>query len=547
MPKNKKALKAQRKLKAKGSFYELGAKVLERLEQREGSIKSLTVGNSKMPDDYKRNIYALICQTLKLAPVLTRILDSSEEVKKLKFSRQMLLLLTHDLLFAKGGLWNKGADPNINRTIRPFRKEFMNELDKIRQEMGAKCDEDLVPEHLRNDKLTFRYVRVNTLVWTTDKVVEHFVKDSYELVAPSRDEMRSALEVNTRRFMRDLDMNDVLVFPPGTDLHAHRTYVVGAIILQDKGSCAPAHVVQPAPGSTVLDACAAPGNKTSHMASLMGNKGKIFAFDKNQSRLDTLVNLTDKAKCKIIEAKCADFLELDPLAPEYADVERVLLDPSCSGSGIVNRLDELVDWYIAMITNTAEEKPKVDTRRLQSLAEFQTLAIRHAMRFPGVKRISYSTCSVHEEENEAVVARVLEGQHEFALAPADQMIPSWPRRGLVTAGLTKEQAASMVRMLPEDGSNGFFVACFERQAPADLDRIRSELHEAKSASNGSAAPTKSAKDADAKKTKRKHTDGSKGDAKAHKQKRAKPAQEVVPTTKNKGKKRPKRKVSVADA
>ncbi|KAJ2759139.1 hypothetical protein H4S06_002368, partial [Coemansia sp. BCRC 34490] len=67
-------------------------------------------------------------------------------------------------------------------------------------------------------------------------------------------------------------------------------------------------------------------------------------------------------------------------------------------------------------------------------------------------------------------------QDEFGLAPASDVIPTWPRRGLETAaGLTKDQAACLVRTLPEDGTNGFFVAGFVRQKPADVEKTKQQL------------------------------------------------------------------------
>ncbi|KAJ2889737.1 hypothetical protein IWW38_004528, partial [Coemansia aciculifera] len=180
----------------------------------------------------------------------------------------------------------------------------------------------------------------------------------------------------------------------------------------------------------------------------------------------------------IITPKCANFLDVDPLDPSYANVEYALLDPSCSGSGIVNRQDALVDSYIAIVNPTgAGGEAKSSEMRARNLAEFQTSIVLHAMRFPGVKRISYSTCSIHAEENEGVVARVLQSQSEFGLAEADQVIPTWHRRGLETAGLTKDQAACVVRTMPEDGTNGFFVAGFVRQQPPDLANTKAQLAE----------------------------------------------------------------------
>ncbi|KAJ2612111.1 hypothetical protein H4S08_002844 [Coemansia sp. RSA 1365] len=465
-------------------FYELAGGILQCLEQRQGSIKSLTIGNDNVKPENKRKVYALICQTLKYASILVPLLKRSRIIETEGIDRRVALLQLHDLLLTKAGLQRNGANTQLNKKISRHAENLQMELDTIRQELGVERNEDLVPDHLQDDVSTFRYVRVNLLTSTVDRVVEQFIKDGYKLVDSStveRNQLHNVLRVKSRSFIRDLDLHDLLVFPPGTDLHAHKLYVNGSVVLQDKASCIPAHVLQAKPGSTVLDACAAPGNKTSHMTSLMGNQGKIFAFERNRARLSTLIKLTGQAKCKIITAQCADFLSIDPLDPEYADVEYALLDPSCSGSGIVNRMDTLVDSYIATIDKEFNDggnitlNDETDKARLHNLAKFQTLIILHAMRFPAIKRISYSTCSVHEEENEAVVSNVLDSQSEFALAPADQVIPTWPRRGLQTSGLSKEQADSLVRSLPEDGTNGFFVAAFVRIAPADLNQIRMQL------------------------------------------------------------------------
>ncbi|KAJ2848712.1 hypothetical protein IWW36_003136 [Coemansia brasiliensis] len=535
------------------TFYERAAKILEALEQRKGSIKALTVGNSYLDLQEKKLMYALICQTLKYASVLTEIVEANSSVKSEKLGHRLELLLAHDLLFSKGGLRRKGANPKLNKAISRHQSSLKAQLNKLRADRNIESDEDLIPQHLQDeDAWTFRYARVNLLNTSMDKVKQHLSEDNYEEVAASREDMRSALPKRARKYAHDPDLEDVLVFPPGTELHKNRLYGTASIILQDKASCIPAHVLRPPPGSHVIDACAAPGNKTSHMASMMNNQGKIFAFDKDQKRLNTLISLTDKAKCKIIEATCADFLEIDPQDPTYGDVEYMLLDPSCSGSGIVNRMDALVDSYIAMVNSSDEKKPEVDKERLQSLAEFQTAVILHAMQFPKVKRISYSTCSVHEEENEAVVAQVLESQNTFTLAPADQLIPSWPRRGLQTAGLSAEQAACLVRTLPEDGTNGFFVACFVREASGSFDGLQKKRKEAQGTASvpvDANASNKKSKGKSKYGESRKRKKSAEEPEKSIKtrEKQAKSPSKVTLSIKHKGKKRPKRKSSVVGA
>ncbi|KAJ2863079.1 hypothetical protein GGI22_002041 [Coemansia erecta] len=450
----------------------------------------MTIGNQHLRPEEKRKMYALICETLKNASALTTVIRRSGVVEAEGIELRLALVLVHDLLLKNVGLQRQGANQKLNQSIRKHKAKLAGELARVKEELGVQSNDELVPVELRDSGSTFRYVRVNLLAATVDGVIKCFQDEGYDLVdfrQVKRDMAHQVLKVKAHTFMRDPDLHDLLVFPPGTDLHAHPLYVGGSVILQDKASCMPAHVVRPAPGSTALDACAAPGNKTSHMASLMGNSGKIFAFDMDRRRLDILIKLTNSAKCEIITARCTSFLDLDPLDPQYAGVEYALLDPSCSGSGIVSRLDALVDKYIATISNQGTGTDTVGAgqeSRLKNLADFQTSIILHAMRFPNVKRISYSTCSVHDVENEAVVARVLQSQDEFGLAPAKDVIPTWPRRGLETAGLTRAQAACLVRTLPEDGTNGFFVAGFVRQKAADIARTRQQLEEMRAATTG---------------------------------------------------------------
>ena len=97
-----------------------------------------------------------------------------------------------------------------------------------------------------------RSVRVNTLAWS--------VEDALTWLANQADD--AAVPIPAPHPF----LPDVLVFPPGTDLHAHPAVADGRLILQSASSCMPARVLDPQSGWTVLDACAAPGNKTTHAA-----------------------------------------------------------------------------------------------------------------------------------------------------------------------------------------------------------------------------------------------------------------------------------------
>ncbi|WAR13759.1 NSUN5-like protein, partial [Mya arenaria] len=141
-----------------------------------------------------------------------------------------------------------------------------------------------------------------------------------------------------------------------------------------------------------------------------------------------------------------DFLSVDPTDSSYARVEYILVDPSCSGSGMVNRVSMKSD---------EDSYPK---ERLNQLSKFQISILKHALSFPNVKKIVYSTCSIHEEENEQVVEEVY--SHVSEIFEIDHVMPDWPMRGLVTY----EHGEKCVRMSHDlTLTNGFFVSSFSRK------------------------------------------------------------------------------------
>ncbi|XP_073890779.1 28S rRNA (cytosine-C(5))-methyltransferase isoform X6 [Macaca fascicularis] len=217
-----------------------------------------------------------------------------------------------------------------------------------------------------------------------------------------------------------------------------------------QASCLPAMLLNPPPGSHVIDACAAPGNKTSHLAALLKNQGKIFAFDLDAKRLASMATLLARAGISCCELAEEDFLAVSPSDPRYREVHYILLDPSCSGSGMPSR---------------QLEEPGAGTpspARLHALAGFQQRALCHALTFPSLKRLVYSTCSLCQEENEDVVRDALQqNPGAFRLAPA---LPAWPHRGLSTFPGAKH----CLRASPETTlSGGFFIAVIERvEAPS---------------------------------------------------------------------------------
>ncbi|KAI8638121.1 S-adenosyl-L-methionine-dependent methyltransferase [Parasitella parasitica] len=438
------------------NFYQHAGRILDKLERHEGTIKGLIIGDPKVWD--KKKMYALVCETLKYKQVLNELINASKicEIEK-KLKRSLALVLIHDLLFTKRGITARNDVP-LKQCVMRHQVRLKAELIKIKMKKGAILNEDLVSQKVKDAVLIPRYARVNEHKLSVQKAIKSFQNEGYTLIDCPED----LRELKLKEFCIDRHLHDMLIFHQKTDFHAHPLYVSGNIILQDKASCFPAHVCQATQGAHAIDACAAPGNKTSHLSALMKNTGKIWAFDLDSRRLELLKKLTNKAGCKNITPVHGSFLETNPKDVQFANVEYLLLDPSCSGSGIINRLDHLVD--------DEDEKEntngQIQEERLKNLSDFQISIIQHAMKFPKAKRIVYSTCSIHPEENEHVVKAILKDNPEFELSERDSVLPTWERRGMPSEiDGNKDLADRLVRTIPaKDLTNGFFVSCFIRKS-----------------------------------------------------------------------------------
>ncbi|KAF8222089.1 S-adenosyl-L-methionine-dependent methyltransferase [Tricholoma matsutake] len=446
------------------NFYFEAAKTLDRLGAKKGSIKSVI---STLPEKDRKRTAALVIETLKYKSALTDVINAAKfmaEERKTITSMNLALVLAHDQLLA-GGI--QAGDGPLKQAIMRHKTRLHSELQKIKIKRGIASNIDLAQSGDCRTAQIPRYVRVNTLAWSLEEALESLVDRGFTLASPFESEME---------FSKDVHIPNLLAFPPKTAFHNDPAYLTGKIILQDKASCFPAVILDPPArdDAVVIDATAAPGNKTSHLSALMRNRGKLYAFERDKRRFATLNTLLARAGCKNVETVNVDFLTINPSDAKYQNVTHILLDPSCSGSGIVNRLDYLLD--------TEPEIEGHQDDRLIKLAAFQLMMVKHAMQFPGVQKIVYSTCSIHATENEAVVRDSLSSDEaargRFSLAPSDQVLPQWHRRGLADVLESPSQTASLVRCSPgDDATNGFFVSCFVRGQKRKSDLVHDHDHE----------------------------------------------------------------------
>jgi putative methyltransferase len=537
------------------SLYYEAADILTAPTNTGGSLKS-RIFSKKDLKSQPAQIYALAIETCKWSPVLKEVIEFSDILhleRKVGSSytrkctivyanllRQLTpilsLLLVHDLLLAKRGI-ALPATHGLRTAIERHKGRLQAELTKarVRRKLSSiealKAHIETGQENSTDDSEAPypRWVRINTLKTSIEDQLDTAFA-GFER-ATTVDAVRHR---GSKCIYIDPNIPNLVAISPSIDLSKSEAYKSGAIIFQDKASCFPAYLLDPlTEDEDIIDTCSAPGNKTTHIAAiLLGHSSEpdectqtIHAFEKNKGRAATLEKMVNLAGSHVWTKlhPGQDFLKTNPCDPAYKNVGALLLDPSCSGSGIIGR-DKMPELHLPVlkqgVNGTSKDSEKSakaadtskDTRkrkreeaeeldvlvdddgvvtavstedelktRLTALSSFQLELLLHAFTFPAARKITYSTCSIHAEENELVVRKALDSaiakkRGWRILKREDQVrgMREWPVRGSLEAcDEDSVLAESCIRANKDDehGTMGFFLAGFVRDvAPiADLN------------------------------------------------------------------------------
>ena len=187
-------------------------------------------------------------------------------------------------------------------------------------------------------------------------------------------------------------------------------YNEGWWTIQDSSAQLVTHLLDPQPGETIIDVCAAPGGKTTHSAELMQDTGTIYACDKTANRLKRLKENADRLQMKSIQIHTGDSRHF----PEFINLaDRVLLDAPCSGIGTLHRRAD-ARWH-----HTPEN--------IQTQSQLQSELLANAATFVksgGV--LVYATCTIHPLENEQIVRSFLDSNPNWQIEPPTIDLPVQP-------------------------------------------------------------------------------------------------------------------------
>jgi 16S rRNA (cytosine967-C5)-methyltransferase len=242
-------------------------------------------------------------------------------------------------------------------------------------------------------------------------------KDAGDLLARWRDE-NVEYDFVRRDWLEENLVFELKSHPPLNSLASFRD---GWFYIQDPGTLLAVCMLGPQPGETILDFCAAPGGKTTFIAQLMNNQGRIVAQDVSEERLKWI-----RENCTRLGVTCVEVLERrSPTRPvgvqasacapntlkrELQQFDRVLVDAPCSNTGVMRRRVDL-RWR-----TQPEEIERLRAAQLDLLRQAAT-----QLKPGGI--LVYSTCSLEPEENSEVVKQFLSGHADFKLESERELLP----------------------------------------------------------------------------------------------------------------------------
>ena len=242
--------------------------------------------------------------------------------------------------------------------------------DKWIDEFGFEFTEEMMKAFEKNKQIT---LRPNLLKTTQDELYTLFAKNGVEA-----------------------KMCEDYIITQGFDIENNPLYIQGYFTPQDSAASDAAKVLDPQSGDVVIDMCSAPGGKTTHIAELMQNRGKILAFDKYDHKIEIVNKNAKRLGIDIIEAKVSDACVFDKTLWGVAD--RVLCDVPCSGLGIIGKKPD-IKWNRENISDINQIQKKI----LNNGAKY--------LKNGGI--LVYSTCTIEKSENEGVIEEFLLENTDF--------------------------------------------------------------------------------------------------------------------------------------
>lgn len=294
---------------------------------------------------------------------------------------------------------HKGIASFVNGILRNLLRKGIPSTDKIADKITKLSVETSHPEWIVR-----RWVQFYGYTITKEMCHANLTRKPISVrVQPLRISRDQAIDylLNEGFHVKPSEFSDQgIILEKGNILHSD-LFKNGYLTIQDQTSMLVAEMLDVKPGMIVLDACSAPGGKATHIAEIMNNKGKIYAYDLHKNKINLIKEKQKQLQLSIILTNTIDARKLQEVhEPSFFD--RIIIDAPCSGLGVLQGKPDV-----------KYNKTEQDIKRLQSIQLEILESVAPLLKKNG--KLIYSTCTVDITENEQVVRKFLEKNEQYQM------------------------------------------------------------------------------------------------------------------------------------
>ena len=305
----------------------------------------------------------------------------------------------------------------VNAILRKIEKTAYEEFFQIKDDIERISKTTSMPEWIIKELLKNNNIDKVEEICKNSNIKPKITIRVNTLKITKKDLMKKLDEQNIN--YKETDYEDFLILDKTKNIENLDLFKNGFFTIQDISAGLTAKILAPEEGENILDACSAPGGKTTYIAELMKNKGNVEAWDIHEHRTKLVEENAKRLGIDIIKTKVKDASIYDENLKEKFD--KILLDVPCLGIGVIKRKPD-IKWQRKI--EDVEEITKLQQNILENCSKY--------LKKQGI--LVYSTCSIFKEENEDVIYKFLEKNSNFEI-----------------------EENSIINIIPDIGKDGFFI------------------------------------------------------------------------------------------
>lgn len=382
------------------------------------------------------------------------IISKASSIKLKKIHSTMLIILRigiYQLVFMDKIPSSAAVNESVKLAKRYGHKGSIGFVNGVLRSISR--DKDKFMKIDVKDKIDYISIKYSHPRWIVERWVKEFGEEFTEKLCiennnkPELNIRVNTLKTNKQDLIKNLQeqgmivrqskySKDSLIIENPTRITETKEFLLGHFIIQDESSTLVGQIIDPKPGSLVVDVCSAPGGKATHIAQIMNNEGRILSRDIHDHKLKLIEENASRLGINIIETAEGDATRKDDSLVNIADY--CLVDAPCSGFGLIRRKPE-IKW----------NRKESDINELVNIQYNILNNVKNYLKVGGV--LIYSTCTIENDENINLVNRFLKENENFKLVNIEDKINNKENISTLKDGY--------IQLYPHiNGTDGFYIA-----------------------------------------------------------------------------------------